>query len=504
MLTRRHFTGALAATAAAAPFATALGHHTADAGTGTGAGVGKATGAAPSAKPAAAAAMPDVLVIGAGLSGLEAALLLEEQGVKVQVIEGRRRIGGRVYTLLDRPGYPEFGGNSFAQGYGRVLDRVRGLGLPLWDMTPRRVKYPGMELAIQGSLLTRAQWAKSPANPFGNDARDRFPWEFGGAFLAANNPLKSADDWLTEAGLQHDVSLHDYMAAKGLDDPTINLCWSASPYFGSSAYDISALQCFFNDTWSRAVSKTSPSSWSVKGGNALLPLAMAKKLKSEIHLGKEVVAIDETAGGAEVLCRDGSKYRAKTVLCSVPFAVLRAVHIDPPLVGKQAAALHLLPYMINTIVYFAPKKPFWEQDGLAPNMWTDGPAGTITVQRFGEKDSEVTAISANARGIGAAYLDRLPPKDAIRLVQQQIEQLRPAAKGALENGVMHSWATDPFSGGDWAVYAPGQIRTFARDLAKPRGRLFFCGEHTAKANRGMEGAFESAERAALEIIERLG
>jgi cation diffusion facilitator CzcD-associated flavoprotein CzcO len=37
---------------------------------------------------------PDVIVIGAGLSGLETALTLEENGYKVLVLEGRRRVGG--------------------------------------------------------------------------------------------------------------------------------------------------------------------------------------------------------------------------------------------------------------------------------------------------------------------------------------------------------------------------------------------------------------------------
>ena len=40
-------------------------------------------------------------------------------------------------------------------------------------------------------------------------------------------------------------------------------------------------------------------------------------------------------------------------------------------------------------------------------------------------------------------------------------------------------------------------------MAAPHGRIHFCGEHTARANRGMEGAMESAERVVLELPEQI-
>ena len=43
-------------------------------------------------RPARAATTLDVLVIGAGLSGLNAALLLQEQGLRVRVLEGRNLV----------------------------------------------------------------------------------------------------------------------------------------------------------------------------------------------------------------------------------------------------------------------------------------------------------------------------------------------------------------------------------------------------------------------------
>ena len=48
---------------------------------------------------------------------------------------------------------------------------------------------------------------------------------------------------------------------------------------------------------------------------------------------------------------------------------------------------------------------------------------------------------------------------------------------------------------------PGRQRACA--IRAPAGRLFFAGEHTAEAYRGMEAAMESGERAALEIMRAL-
>ena len=46
----------------------------------------------------------DVIIIGAGLAGLQAAWTLEQAGQRVVVLEAANRIGGRLYTLDDLPG----------------------------------------------------------------------------------------------------------------------------------------------------------------------------------------------------------------------------------------------------------------------------------------------------------------------------------------------------------------------------------------------------------------
>lgn len=466
---------------------------------------GALAAAARAARPGSGSSLADtdVLVIGAGLSGLNAAMVLEENGARVQVIEARQRIGGRVWTLTHLPGYPEVGGNSFGGAYGRVLDRVKRLQLNLVDYTPRRALSPGLELVMDGKVVSRKDWPTHPRNPFKGALRERMPWEVSGALVARNNPLKAPEDWLAPAYSGYDISVHRYARALGLDDAAASLAFSVNPYFGSSGHDVSALMQLFNDSFVKVSMAVSMQSLFVDGGNAQLPQRMAATLKREVHLGREVAAISSDSDGVTATCVDGTVYRARAAICSVPFSVLRNVRIDAPLAPAQDVAIKTLPYMLNTLVFMVPRRRFWEDDGLAQTMWTDGLIGTLSAQHFGKDPAEVTGLVANPRGIAAAYLDRLPPEEAKARVVAEIERIRPSAKGALKVVAMHSWATDRHAGGDWAVYAPGQVTAFANATALPAGRLHFCGEHTSRANRGMEGAMESGERAAIEVLEKL-
>ena len=166
-------------------------------------------------------------------------------------------------------------------------------------------------------------------------------------------------------------------------------------------------------------------------------------------------------------------------------------------------AIRTVPVMRITKVVLVPKRPFWKDDGLSPAMWTDSPAGEIRALREAEGHADVTCLMAWGRGFLADQLDALGPEGASRLVIQEYERLRPAARGQLVARGYKSWQTDRFAGGTWSVWAPGQPQQFLPELARAEGRLHFCGEHTALSNRGMEGAMESGERAALELLETL-
>jgi len=458
-----------------------------------------AAAAASHVRPLRAQNRADVLVIGAGLSGLNAAMLLEEQGFNVQVIEGRERIGGRLFSLHHIPGSPEAGGNTIGTGYGRMIDILQRLDIPHMNVMPRGMKFP-YELYMDGEHITGEQWKSHHKNIMPDEFKALPPWILGPVLLGQTNRLDSFEDWYDPQSAQHDISVYEVLKGLGLNDAQISLAFEFNISYGTSAHDVSALMMWFNDGWINSMRDGGPVQWAAVGGNMNIPEAMAATLNNEIHLGREVAGIRSDNSGAEVVCHDGTVYRADFVVCSIPMPILRYVGFDPFLPGPQAKAIRTVPYFPMTQVHFTAKEPFWEADGNSPDMWTDTVAGHVIGNMHNVDNDDITSFTAWARGFTAVRLDQLDREEAQAWVISEIERIRPAAKGKIEAHYIKSWVRDPFAGGDYAIWGPGQVSEFINEVGKPHGRIHFCGEHTALSNRGMEGAMESGERAAFDIL----
>jgi monoamine oxidase len=442
----------------------------------------------------------DVIVIGAGFSGLYAAWLLSREGATVTVLEARRRVGGRIESFRGLPGDPELGGDSILAGYGRLKSAAEAVGVKLVDNEPRRAR-SRPDLGLFGRMIRRNAWAADPLNPLPEADRASLPGRaYFESVVQRHMPTDMDPTWYSAKNARHDQSVYQFLKGIGWSDAAIELNYETNIPRGTNAHEASMLMWYFLVGWFRTQGDLGNVAFRAIGGNQSIAEALAAALPKPPVLGCPVSTLRQTASAVEVVCEDGRTHRAARVICAVPLPPMRQMRFDPVLSLPKTRAIRTVPSMMITKMIFVPKRAFWDQDGFDPGMWTDTAAGIVRPLRQGESESEVTALMTWARGNLAQQLDTLGPKDAQALVMKEIGRLRPASVGQLEPVAIKSWQADPYAGGAWSVWAPGQAQAFLPALAEPEGRLHFCGEHTALSNRGMEGAMESGERAALEVL----
>lgn len=461
-------------------------------------------------KPRAARAAEkiDVIIMGAGFSGLKAAIELKEQGAKVVVLEANSRVGGRAFTADHMSTRPELGASQIGPDYARVLDMCQRLNVKLGPGS--NINAPFV-FHVGGKLIKKEDWKSSPHNKTVGEERGILPPALFSSYLRKHMPLKAPEDWLEAAAAQYDVPPGPWLKSKGASDEAIRLMETS---MAPDAFNTSLLTIMQEEARGITIfgASADPSkdrfaqyaetSQHVVGGTSRLPEAMAKFLGDAVLINKIVAEINMTDKDVTVRCLDGTSYQAAYAISAMPFKPLSRVTITPGLQGMQAEAVRAMPYNTNTQVHFVLKgAPYWEQDGMDASVWSDGPVTSLR-QSIGYDGSRTKAM-AFAVGKRGDRLDQMAPKDRGAYVIAELEKIRPALKGKLEVVGVHSWPQYMFVEGCRHSYGPGQVTRWAQDMIKPHGRLHFAGEHTRRLDVGMESAMESGERAAIEVLERL-
>ena len=447
----------------------------------------------------------DVIVVGAGLAGLHAALRLQDAGLRVRVLEATRRVGGRLHTVQADGQTIELGGTSIGGGYALARGLGTRLGVAFRDPPPAAVAIatPRPSQATLGvsartligtghRLIADAAWPQAPANQLQGRERMIAPPLLLARALEAN-PLATAGDWLDPAHAGLDIALDAWLRAGGWSRQAIEWMDVAALY--RSLGQVSALDVLRRDALRRQGSQWAGT---VAGGSQRLPEAMAAALAQPFEPHAEVEAVVQDEDGVRVVARDGRRWRAPYVVLALPPGPLQRLRLTPTLPAAQRAVVADRHLSAVTTVHLRPRRRYWEADGLPVNMHLDGSLERV----FGVpgEDGGIARIIVWINGRGAEAIDRMDEDRIAGWAQRELARWRPASDGATEVLAVRSWGRDRHAMGAFAEIAPGRCVDTARLTALVHGRLHFAGEHTAFDAPGIEAALSSGVRAADEVM----
>jgi monoamine oxidase len=469
-----------------------------------------------------------VLILGAGLAGLTAALELRKAGYKVQVLEFNSRPGGRNWTLR--------GGDSFTElgGFKQTCEFERDLYL---NPGPWRIPHHHRALL---DYCKRLGVALEPFIQLNHNAYLHASRAFGGApqriravkadfqgqvseLLAKVTQQGKLDEAVSKE--DQEILLQALKSWGALDKDyryNANLFsaefrgYARDPGGGLNAEPLPSepvalsellrsrvwryLQNFarynFQTTMFQAV-----------GGMDMIGKAFAREVGDVIRYHAKVTRIAQNDGGVTVSYVDTAnptdvrEAKADWCVCTIPLSILGQIPIDVG--GALQAAIDAIPYAGSVKIGLQFKRRFWEEDEAIYGgiSYTDLPIRQIAYPNTGfNRAGRGVLLGAYLFESANSYeFTAMDPAERIASAVEFGALIHPQYKAEFENGVSVAWHRVPFTlgcSGEWTDAARAQ---HYRNLCEIDGRIVLAGEHASDLPAWQEGAILSS----LDAIARL-
>jgi monoamine oxidase len=457
-----------------------------------------------------------VIIIGAGMSGLVAASLLKNAGHDVTILEGNKRIGGRIYTVRKpfTPGnYLDLGAMRIPDNHKLVFEYIRKFNLPYQEFinnSPRDL------LLVNNILTTREQYEKNPdilQYPLPEEERGKTASEL---FLEATSPfieLYRNSDYEEQQKLikkYSGYSMGQFLAnnpyGKSL---SFNAIRKINVILGIEGFPEFSFVDILKDIIFPIFRKQTKF-YQIKGGNDHLPYGFVQELGTHILLNQKVTHIIQSDGGVSVRavdCVDGlvQEYNADYVIVTIPFTVFQYIDVIPyeSISFKKWQAIREVTNVPSVKIGIEFRRRFWEDLNYG-NIVSDLPT-RFTFMPSHDKGSNKPGVmlASYSWGQNALLWNSKSKEEIIKEVLEDLFKIYgEQVYTEMLNFVVYNWSKNPFSAGCFTLYTPGQAIDIGDYIKKPEGRIHFAGEHTSSFHGWIEGAIESAVRAANEVNSR--
>ncbi|MEP7045950.1 MAG: NAD(P)/FAD-dependent oxidoreductase [Ilumatobacteraceae bacterium] len=431
-----------------------------------------------------------VVIVGAGLAGLTASQLLSHHGHDVTLVEAGSRLGGRARTVRS-----PFVDGQYVESGAEWIDTHHHRMRALLDRHKMQLQGEGQQWTTIRRWLHRDGRLQSPAD-LGRQVYaelEAFEQIVNSAALAVDDPARP--DRCASAGELDVISLATVAERAGLGE--LARLFRRRDSQGEFAAEPSEVSLLFV-AQQRAVSARGGAgeilrSHRVVDGLDTLVQRMAAVVAGTISTDESLLAVQHDEHSVRVTTSRRTLTADHLVLaCSL--VPLRRVQFDPPLPALLRRAVDELGYgtVTKTAVQFARRE------------W---PAGYATTEGVSQRIYEPTVDQRGTSGVLMSYAGGDGGRDlAAKTEEQRLASIEAdmrdvhAISGPALGGFSRAWSAEARYGGSYAVYRPGQITEFWNVLRQPCGRIRLAGEHVATWTGYLEGAVESGERVANEIL----
>ncbi len=462
----------------------------------------KAVGAA-AAGPSLAASPPvDVVVLGAGLSGLTAARALMKAGKSVQVLEARDRVGGRAWTTSSQGKHFDLGGQFLGPSQTRALALYAEAGVRLTpayldghttlELSTKMVRYPG-------------------ETPSGLPIFDLLAYAgVSSKIEAIAKSVGSVAPWDHPQSLAYDsISLADYIGQQSRSKMVAEIFSVATrSLLGVEPSEMSLLffayYCAQGDSLANLLAARggAQDKWLVDGAQTL-PLKMAEQLADGVIKQAQVLRIEQTDSVVRITTIRGV-VEARRAILAMPPAAASSIIFEPWLPRARNELQQHSPMGAYAKIVVVYDKPFWRAKKL--NGYAASSIGPMA-STFDESalDGSYGAMLGFIGGDPKrawATLDQAGRKAAV--IAQMVRLYGPEAATPADY-LEKDWADEPWSrGAPTAAFSMGTLARNGPALRTPIGRLHMAGTEAAEHWSGyLDGAIRAGEAAAAAVRVKL-